>query len=80
MKNSYFVIAILLFALASCIKTETPSPGGNTPLPSHHDPVYNIGDYFRNDTLEGIVFLTYGAHNGLMVSLEETYLPWCVTA
>ena len=77
MKNSYFVIAILLFALASCKKTETPSPGGNTPLPSHHDPVYNIGDYFSNDTLEGIVFLTYDAHNGLMVSLEETNLPWC---
>ena len=77
MKNSYFVIAILLFALASCKKTETPSPSGYTPLPSHHDPVYNIGDYFSNDTLEGIVFLTYGAHNGLMVSLEETNLPWC---
>lgn len=77
MKNSCFVIAILLFALASCKKPETPSPSGGTPLPSHHDPVYNIGDYFHNDTLEGIVFLTYGAHNGLMVSLEETFLPWC---
>ena len=24
------------------------------------------------------MFWTYGAHNGLMVSLDETYLPWCI--
>ena len=38
---------------------------------------YEVGDYYHNDTLEGVVFLTYGASNGLMVSLEETRLPWC---
>ena len=77
MKKLFFILALSTTIFSSCKKTETPSPSGNTPLPSHHDPVYNIGDYFSNDTLEGIVFLTYGAHNGLMVSLEETNLPWC---
>ena len=38
---------------------------------------YEVGDYFKNDTLEGVVFYTYGTHNGLMVSLEEVLLPWC---
>ena len=32
---------------------------------------------FTTTHCKGIVFLTYGAHNGLMVSLEETNLPWC---
>lgn len=78
MKNSCFVIAILLFAFASCKKPETPSLNGDTPLPSHHDPVYNIGDYFHNDTLQGIVFFTTaGGTTGLMVSHDETFLPWC---
>lgn len=68
-----FVIAIAV--LHSCNKQE-PS-GGDTPTPSH--PKYEIGQYFHNDTLEGIVFFTTsgGAH-GLMVSLEETLSPWCI--
>lgn len=42
-------------------------------------PTYEIGDYFRNDTLQGVVFATTsGGTSGLMVSLEETLLPWCV--
>ena len=42
-------------------------------------PTYEIGDYFRNDTLQGIVFATIsGGTSGLMVSIEETLLPWCV--
>ena len=77
MKNSWLLIALLVLAICSCKKYEAPSSGGGTPLPHHIDHVYNIGDYFRNDTLEGIVFLTYGAHNGLMVSLEEAKLRWC---
>ena len=75
-KNRLWFV-LLLLAMAACDKYETPSSGGGTPLPHHVDPVYNVGDYFRNDTLEGVVFLTYGPHNGLMVSLEETQLPWC---
>ena len=68
-----FVIAIAV--LHSCNKQE-PS-GGDTPTPSH--PKYEIGQYFHNDTLEGIVFFTTsgGAH-GLMVSLEETLASWCI--
>ena len=76
MRLTWFWLPILLLAFDSCKKHESPSSGG-TPLPSHHDPSYDIGDYYHNDTLEGIVFLTYGASNGLMVSLEETQLPWC---
>ena len=42
-----------------------------------YQPTYEIGDYFKNDTLEGVVFYTIGSRNGLMVSLEETELTWC---
>lgn len=66
---------VVLCALASCRKPETPQ--GNDPYVPYQ-PTYEVGDYFRNDTLEGVVFYTYGAHNGLMVSLEETHLPWCM--
>ena len=78
MRRTLFILVMAALALGACKKYESPTPGGGTPLPSHHDPVYNIGDYYRNDTLEGIVFLTNGPHNGLMVSLEEVHLPWCV--
>ena len=78
MKNSLCICALLILAFASCKKTETPHPNG-TPMPSHSDPVYNIGDIYQNDTLKGVVFYTYGDHNGLMVSLQEACLPWCVT-
>ena len=69
------LILLVCFALVSCHKQE-PS-GGDTPTPSH--PTYEIGQYFHNDTLEGIVFYTTsgGAH-GLMVSLDETLLQWCI--
>ena len=72
-KTCFFILAF--FALASCHKQE-PS-GGDAPTPSH--PTYEIGQYFHNDTLEGIVFFTTsgGAH-GLMVSLDETLLQWCI--
>ena len=72
-KTSLFLL--LLFALSSCHKQE-PS-GGDIPTPSH--PTYEIGQYFHNDTLEGVVFFTTsgGAH-GLMVGLDETRLQWCI--
>ncbi len=77
MKTNLLFLALAAMLLVACKKPDNPSPTGSSPLPHHIDPVYNIGDYYHNDTLEGIVFLTYGAHNGLMVSLEETRLPWC---
>ena len=77
-KHLLFILLSILFV--ACKKIDDPSPIGNTPLPSHHDPVYKTGDYFRNDTLEGVVFYTFGEHNGLMVSLEEAQLPWCTTS
>ena len=64
----------LLCVFVSCTKTETPQ-GGEPHVP--YQPTYEVGDYFKNDTLEGVVFYTYGTHNGLMVSLEEALLPWC---
>lgn len=73
MKKASFFIALLCF-FVSCRKTETPQDG-EPYVP--YQPTYEVGDYFKNDTLEGVVFYTYGAHNGLMVSLEETMLPWC---
>ena len=73
MKKASFFIALLCF-FVSCRKTETPQRG-EPYVP--YQPTYEVGDYFKNDTLEGVVFYTYGAHNGLMVSLEETMLPWC---
>ena len=74
MRKTCFIILAFL-ALASCHKQE-PS-GGDIPTPSH--PTYEIGQYFHNDTLEGVVFFTTsgGAH-GLMVSLDETLLQWCI--
>ena len=80
MRKNWFLLFILLPALVACNKYESPSSSGDTPLPHHEDPVYHIGDYFHNDTLQGVVFLTYGTSNGLMVSLEETCLPWCHTS
>ena len=75
MKQALFFIALLCF-FVSCRKTEAPQ--GDAPnVPSQ--PTYEIGEYYHNDTLEGIVFWTYGAHNGLMVSLDEAYLPWCLS-
>ena len=65
---------LLLLVCAACNKPETPQ-GGEPHVP--FQTTYDVGDYFRNDTLEGVVFYTYGAHNGLMVSLEETKLQWC---
>lgn len=64
-------------AFVSCKKKDDPNY-----VEPHvpYVPTYEIGDYFRNDTLEGVVFYTYGMHNGLMVSLEENQLPWCVTS
>lgn len=80
MQKNWFLVFCLLLALAACNKYESPPSSGDTPLPHHEDPVYHIGDYFHNDTLQGVVFLTYGASSGLMVSLEETCLPWCQTS
>ncbi len=79
MRKIWFWLTLLLLAITACKKYNTPSPSGGTPLPYHVDRIYNIGDYFHDDTLEGVVFLTYGASSGLMVSLEETFLPWCET-
>ena len=66
---------VVFCALASCQKPETPQ-GDEPHVP--YQPTYEVGDYYRNDTLEGIVFWTYGAHNGLMVSLDEACLTWCL--
>lgn len=73
MKKTLFFLALLCFFF-SCRKDESPL-GGEPYVP--FQPTYKVGDYFKNDTLEGIVFYTIGNHNGLMVSLEETKLPWC---
>ena len=71
------IIALLFLALVSCQKPKPEPSGGDTPGPSY--PTYEIGQYFHNDTLEGIVFhTTSGGTHGLMVSLEETHLQWCV--
>ena len=68
---------VVICALVSCQKPETPQDV--TPhVP--YQPTYEVGDYYKNDTLEGVVFYTISAHNGLMVSLEEVLLPWCDSA
>ena len=73
-------IAFLLLAFVACNKYESPSSDGGTPLPHHVEHIYNVGDYFHNDTLEGVVFHTIaGGLNGLIVSLDETQLAWCET-
>ena len=78
MKKIWLWFAFLLLAFVACKKYESPSSGSDTPLPQHVDPTYNIGDYFHNDTLAGIVFHTYSAGlHGLIVSLDETQLEWC---
>ena len=73
MRRALFFIVVLC-SIAACHKQENPS-GVEPHVP--YQPSYEVGDYFKNDTLEGVVFYTYGAYNGLMVSLEETQLPWC---
>lgn len=75
MKKPLFFLVVFAIAIASCQKSEFPQ-NGDTPTPVFHS--YQIGDYFHNDTLEGIVFHTIaGGTGGLMVSLDETLLPWC---
>ena len=74
MKKTVFLFLALNFIISSCKEIETPQ-GVEPHIP--YQPTYEIGDYFHNDTLDGVVFYTYGAYNGLMVSLEETKLPWC---
>ena len=53
------ILMMSMLAFAACKKYESPSSDGGTPLPHHIDRVYHVGDYFHNDTLEGIVFYTY---------------------
>ena len=80
MKKKWLWIAFLMLVFAACKKYENPSSDDVTPLPHHVDREYHIGDYFHNDTLEGIVFHTIaGGLNGLIVSLDETQLAWCET-
>ena len=77
MKKALFFLAVLGMALTSCNKYEPPQ-NGDTPPPVSYS--YQIGEYFHNDTLEGIVFHTIaGGTGGLMVGLDETFLPWCET-
>lgn len=76
MKKTFFILLCLATVIMACKKYE-PYQGGDVIEPVF--PTYEIGDYFRNDTLQGIVFATIsGGTSGLMVSLEETLLPWCV--
>ena len=74
MRKIWFWSVLLSLVLVACKKYEAPQ-GGEPHVPNQT--YYDIGDYYRNDTLEGVVFLTYGASNGLLVSLEEVRLPWC---
>lgn len=74
MKKLPLIIATFVLTLAACNKYE---PSGSSPAPTY--PSYDVGDYFKNDTLEGVVFqTTSGGSHGLMVSMEETLLPWCI--
>lgn len=76
MRKTLFVILGLAMVVSSCKKYE-PSQGGDAPPIVY--PSYEIGDYFCNDTLQGVVFATIaGGTSGLMVSLDETRLPWCI--
>lgn len=78
MRKIWVWIAVLMLAFTACKKYESPSSDSVTPLPHHIDHAYNIGEYFHNDTLEGIVFHTVsGGLNGLIVSLDEIQLAWC---
>lgn len=74
MKYALLLLGVTASLFVSCKKYESPQ-GGEPHVP--YQATYEIGDYYHNDTIEGVVFLTYGASNGLMVSLEETCLPWC---
>ena len=71
--NKALCFLALLCVFVSCRKEDHQGSEPHEP----YQPTYAVGDYFKNDTLEGVVFYTYGAHNGLMVSIEETMLPWC---
>ena len=79
MRKNWLWLTLMALALVTC-KKYTPPAGDGTPLPHHVDPEYHIGDYFHNDTLEGVVFWTYSTYSGLIISLEETCLPWCQTS
>ena len=76
MKQLILFLLAFTTILSSC-KKHVPYQGGDAPPIVY--PSYEIGDYFRNDTLQGVVFATIaGGTSGLMVSLDETQLPWCV--
>lgn len=74
MKKSLYIVAAFCLAFVACKKYQPQ--GGNAPAPVY--PRYEIGDYYHNDTLQGIVFFTTaGGSGGLMVSLDETQAQWC---
>lgn len=76
MRKNLLIVALFCLAFVACKKHEPQN--NDTPAPVY--PRYEIGDYFHNDTLEGIVFHTIaGGSSGLMVGLDETLLPWCET-
>ncbi len=77
MKKILFAIIIATAAtVTSCNKYESNNNADPKPI---YVPKYKIGDYYQNDTLRGIVFATISeGTNGLMVSIEETKLPWCI--
>lgn len=75
MKKAVSIFVMAIFLLVSCTKPENQG-GGDVPPPVY--PRYEIGDYFKNDTLEGVVFFTIaGGSSGMMVSLDETCAQWC---
>ena len=74
-KTLCFLLGLAL--VVSACKKHEPYQGGDAPPVVY--PTYEIGDYFCNDTLQGVVFATIaGGTSGLMVSLDETKLPWCI--
>jgi hypothetical protein len=75
MKKPFYIVVAFILVFVACKKYEPQS--GDAPAPVF--PSYQIGDYYHNDTLQGIVFFTTaGGSSGLMVSLDETYQQWCV--
>lgn len=47
-------------------------------IPEKAEPLYNVGDYYNQDGLSGVIFWVDGdGEHGLLVAMSETRAQWC---
>ena len=77
--RKFLLLICAMLAIVSCNNNEdTPQPQP-TPEPEPSQPTYNIGDFYDNNGVKGLIFkVNADGESGLIVSLveAETMLAW----